>query len=286
MALHPQAQVRLLEKVKDISSIKQLTTLFSTHSATLIKNIDRKRIILLKEQTVEIFKSVLDVYPAQVLGEIAFDDELSADYIFLVEDKQAKILLEQMLAFYISETHSTRNYSPLYKIVPIGGYKQVVELLNSSSQIFPEFVKRYAFLDDDVRSEILVNATLQNNQDLLQLFEQSNSNIKYLPCTPEVGLMEMIEAGNANTEINGLFNGASINIQRIISNSDYTSLNKQNNRAKAKDRIKHVVEKINSSTGVIENDIYKSLYKLYCEQTYNQSLTGLDQLLAPILNSR
>jgi hypothetical protein len=267
MALHPQAQVRLLEKVKDISSIKQLTTLFSTHSATLIKNIDRKRIILLKEQTVEIFKSVLDVYPAQVLGEIAFDDELSADYIFLVEDKQAKILLEQMLAFYISETHSTRNYSPLYKIVPIGGYKQVVELLNSSSQIFPEFVKRYAFLDDDVRSEILVNATLQNNQDLLQLFEQSNSNIKYLPCTPEVGLMEMIEAGNANTEINGLFNGASINIQRIISNSDYTSLNKQNNRAKAK-------------------DIYKSLYKLYCEQTYNQSLTGLDQLLAPILNSR
>lgn len=234
----------------------------------------------------EIFKSVLDVYPAQVLGEIAFDDELSADYIFLVEDKQAKILLEQMLAFYISETHSTRNYSPLYKIVPIGGYKQVVELLNSSSQIFPEFVKRYAFLDDDVRSEILVNATLQNNQDLLQLFEQSNSNIKYLPCTPEVGLMEMIEAGNANTEINGLFNGASINIQRIISNSDYTSLNKQNNRAKAKDRIKHVVEKINSSTGVIDNDIYKSLYKLYCEQTYNQSLTGLDQLLAPILNSR
>lgn len=286
MALHPQAQVRLLEKVKDISSTKQLTTLFSTHSATLIKNIDRKKIILLKEQSVGIFKSVLNVYPAQVLGEIAFDDELSADYIFLVEDKQAKILLEQMLAFYISETHSTRNYSPLYKIVPIGGYKQVVELLNSSSQIFPEFVKRYAFLDDDVRSEMLVNARVQNNQGLLQLFEQSDSNIKYLPCTPEVGLMEMIEAGNANTEINGLFNGVSINIQRIISNPDYTSLNKQNNRAKAKDRIKHIVEKINSSTGVIDNDIYKSLYKLYCEQTYNESLTDLNQLLAPILNSR
>ena len=83
MALHPQAQVRLLEKVKEISSTKQLTTLFSTHSATLIKNIDRKKIILLQEQAARVFKSVLNVYPAQVLGEIAFDDELSADYIFL-----------------------------------------------------------------------------------------------------------------------------------------------------------------------------------------------------------
>jgi ABC-type lipoprotein export system ATPase subunit len=286
MALHPQAQVRLLEKVKEISSTKQLTTLFSTHSATLIKNIDRKKIILLQEQAARVFKSVLNVYPAQVLGEIAFDDELSADYIFLVEDKQAKILLEQMLAFYISETQSSRGYSPLYKIVPIGGFVQVVEFLNSTSQIFPEYVKRYAFLDEDVKSESLVNAERQNMQSLLQLFAQSDNYIKYLPCTPEVGLMEMIEGEGVRTEINSLFNGASINIQRIISSPAYIALNKKNNRDKAKDRIKHIVAKINCSTGVINNDIYKSLYKLYCEQTYKNALEDLHQLLAPILNSK
>lgn len=286
MALHPQAQVRLLEKVKEISSTKQLTTLFSTHSATLIKNIDRKKIILLQEQAARVFKSVLNVYPAQVLGEIAFDDELSADYIFLVEDKQAKILLEQMLAFYISKTQSARGYSPLYKIVPIGGFVQVVEFLNSSNQIFPDYVKRYAFLDEDVKSESLVNARRNNMQSLLQLFAQSDNNIKYLPCTPEVGLMEMIEGGHVHTQINSLFNGASINVQRIISSSDYMSLNKQNNRDKAKDRIKHIVAKINTSTGVIDNEIYKSLYTLYCEETYKSSLTNLHQLLAPILNLR
>lgn len=286
MALHPQAQVRLLEKVKEISEDKRLTILFSTHSATLIKNIDRKKIILLQEQAAKTFKSVLNVYPAQVLGEIAFDDELSADYIFLVEDKQAKILLEQMLAFYISETHSTRNYSPLYKIVPIGGFVQVVELLNSSSQIFPEYVKRYAFLDEDVQSEALVIARRENKQSLLDLFAQSTNNIKFLPCTPEVGLMEMIEEGCVHSTINSLFNGASINIQRIISSPNYTNLNKQNNRDKAKDRVKHIIERINTSTGVVDNEIYKALYKLYCEQTYSDSLGQLHQCLAPILNAR
>ncbi|ELV5030136.1 AAA family ATPase [Vibrio cholerae] len=286
MALHPQAQVRLLEKVKEISKEMQLTTLFSTHSATLIKNIERKNIILLQEQASKVFKSVQNVYPAQVLGEIAFDDEISADYIFLVEDKQAKMLLEQILAFYISETRATRNYSPMYKIVPIGGFVQVVELLNASSQIFPDYVKRYAFLDEDVKSESLTNAKKKGMQSLLDLFTQSNNNIKYLPCTPEVGLMEMIEGGSVDSVINSLFNGSTINIQRIIKSNDYTILNKSNIRDKAKDRINFIVEKISSSTGVMNNDIYKAFYKLYCEQKYGSSLSSLHQILAPILNAR
>lgn len=38
MALHPQAQVRLLENLSRIAQQKRLTVLFSTHSASIIKN--------------------------------------------------------------------------------------------------------------------------------------------------------------------------------------------------------------------------------------------------------
>jgi len=223
MALHPQAQVRLLEKVENISNNKRLTTLFSTHSATLIKNIRRKNIIFLQEQTSRVFKSVTDVYPAQVLGEIAFDDEPSTDFIFFVEDKQAKILLEQMLGYYSSIINNESTFSPLYRVVPIGGFVQVLELQNASSQIFPEHVKRFSFLDQDVQTESLVVAQRDNNQTLLNLFNHSAAKVKYLPCTPECGLVEMIENADVQLvrKLNGLFSGARVDLERIISSQEY-----------------------------------------------------------------
>ncbi|KIO36520.1 AAA family ATPase [Shewanella sp. cp20] len=288
MALHPQAQVRLLEKVEEISQSKRLTTLFSTHSATLIKNIKRKNIIFLQEETPSKFKSITNVYPARVLGEIAFDDEPSTDFIFLVEDKQAKILLEQMLGFYNSITNNESSFLPLYRVVPIGGFVQVLELLNSSSQIFPDHVKRFSFLDLDVKTESLATAQRENNQTLLSLFNHSQAKVKYLPCTPECGLVEMIENADAQLirTINGLFSGAGINLRRIISSREYNLLNKQNIRDKAKDRIKHIVSSIEASTGVGQTDIYRSLYKTYCFEKYGNSIPEIKRLFGQVFNAR
>lgn len=288
MALHPQAQVRLLEKVERISSEKNLTILFSTHSATLIKNIKRKNIIFLHEDSPRKFKSKTNVYPAQVLGEIAFDDEPNADFIFFVEDKQAKILLEQMLGFYNSITNDESRFLPLYRVVPIGGFVQVLELLNASSQIFPDHVKRFSFLDQDVQSESLVMARRQNNQILLNLFSQSGEKVKYLPCTPECGLIEMIE--NASEELlrklNNLFPGVRIDIRRITSSKDYTLLNKENIRDRAKDRIRYLVSEIQTSTGAEQKDIYRSFYKSYCIERYMGSIPEMKRLFGQIFNSQ
>lgn len=288
MALHPQAQVRLLEKVEQISQSKRLTTLFSTHSATLIKNIKRKNIIFLQEETPRKFKSITNVYPARVLGEIAFDDEPSTDFIFLVEDKQAKILLEQMLGFYNSITNNESAFLPLYRVVPIGGFVQVLELLNASSQIFPEHVKRFSFLDLDVKTESLATAQRENNQTLLNLFNHSQAKVKYLPCTPECGLVQMIENADAQQirTLNGLFSGARIDLRRITSSSEYNLLNKQNIRDKAKDRIRHIVSSIESSTGVGQTDIYRSLYKAYCFERYGNSTPEIKQLFGQVFNAR
>lgn len=288
MALHPQAQVRLLEKVTEIAKSKRLTIIFSTHSATLIKNVSRKNIIFLKEESSQVFKSVADVYPAQVLGEVAFDDELATDFIFLVEDRQAKNLLEQMLSYYLSKTVSQRNYSPLYKVVPIGGFVQVIDLLNVSTQIFPDYVKRFCFLDKDVETESLAKARKKNMHALLSKFEQSKGQINYLPCTPEVGLMQMIEQADEYLldRLQGLFEGSSINFKRVISSRDYQKLSKGNIRDKAKDRMDFLVRNINTSTGVAEREIYSALYRTYCGFKYDMEIPELHKLLAPVLNMR
>lgn len=288
MALHPQAQVRLLEKVQEISNGKRLTTLFSTHSATLIKNIRRNNIIFLHEESPRKFKSTTNVYPAQVLGEIAFDDEPGADFIFFVEDKQAKILLEQMLGFYNSLTNNESAFLPLYRVVPIGGFVQVLELLNASSQIFPDHVKRFSFLDLDVKTESLANAHRENNQVLLNLFNHSQEKIKYLPCTPECGLVEMIENADAQLirKLNGLFSGARIDLRRIISSNEYNILNKQSVRDKAKDRIRYIVSSVEASTGFGQTDIYRSFYKSYCIEKYENSTSEIKRLFGQVFNAR
>lgn len=212
MALHPQAQVRLLNKISEIATSKRLTVLFSTHSATIIKNSDRKQIIHLRSDNNGNIVPVTGAFPAQVLGDIAFDDELAADFVFYVEDKQAKLLSEQLFAMYMAHCHPNRNYRPLYKVAPVGGFVQVIEMLNSSSAIFANYVKRYAILDEDVKTESLAAARRQQNQSLLSLFATAADKVKFLPCTPEVGVIEMFENHATNnakllSQLNGMLEG-------------------------------------------------------------------------------
>lgn len=284
MALHPQAQVRLLEKVQEISEEKNLTVLFSTHSATLVKAIDRKSIIYLDATAPGHFKSIHDVYPARVLGEIAFDDEQSVDYIFFVEDSQAKMLLEQMLGYYYSLKDSSDVFLPLYKVVPIGGFVQVLEMLGRSSQIFPSHVKQYAFLDKDVKDESLPAARRNNDVKLISLFNDLVSNTRYLPCTPEQGLVDMLEQDQPEMieSVKSLFSGTTIHIDRITKEDQYTILAKENLRARAKDRLNYIVSAIASKSGLDTVSTHKSLYKLYCNRYYQHGLSEIHQLFGTI----
>ncbi len=283
MALHPQAQVRLLDKLNNIAMQKNLTVIFSTHSSTLIKNHDRQNIIFLNETIPGEYEALTNMYPAQILGEMAFDDELGLDFLFYVEDPQAKLLLHQMLGYYF-ENRNTNNMLPLLKIMYVGGSNEVVKMLNNSSLIFPPFIRRYAFLDDDVRTDTLPNI---RDLDLRQLYTVSEVN--YLPCTPEVGLMNMLEENNGSSIQNDFtthFPGHTLNISRIVVSAEYMSLNKQKVREKAKDRINHIVNKIELVSGENSETILKTLYRIYCEQTYGNNIGALHQLFGPIFNAR
>ena len=86
-------------------------------------------------------------------------------------------------------------------------------------------------------------------------------------------------------KLNGLFSGARINISRITSSSEYNLLNKQNVRDKAKDRIRHIVSSIEASTGVGQIDIYRSLYKAYCFEKYENSTPEIKRLFGQVFNA-
>lgn len=291
MALHPQAQVRLLQRVSQLANDKNLTVLFSTHSATIIKNCARKQIIHLRNDNNGKVLPVVGAYPAQVLGDIAFDDELAADFIFYVEDKQAKLLTEQLIGMYMSHCHPNQSYRPLYKIAPVGGFVQVVEMLNNSSAIFANYVKRYAFLDEDVQTESLAKARQQRNRSLLDLFQAATNKVKFLPCTPECGVIDMFENQAANnhqllSQLNNMFPGHSISIESLTSAQDYLLLNKANIRDRDKDRMSNVVKKIIESTGIDEMHVRRTIYNEYCKFRYSSNIGQLMGLLGPIFNTR
>lgn len=286
MALHPQAQVRLLENLNRLAEEKRLIVLFSTHSASIIKSAKRTQLMLLKELPNHSIQVTKSPYPAQVLGEVAFDDELNVDFVFFVEDKQAKILLEQQIQRYLQVTYTEQRFQPLFKIVPVGGFVQVLELLNSSSQIFPAHVKKFALLDEDVKTESLASARRGGNQQLLGLFNRSARQLGYLPCTPECGIIEVIEGALMGEHLRAGFVGHVINLERIVGSGDYQALTSNNPREQAKRRVKHLIEKIIESTGIDSNQIYRILYNTYVEYRYGNAIGDLRQLLGPMFNAR
>lgn len=280
IALHPKAQINLLRKLKDIASQKNLTIIFSTHSSTLIKSSDRSKILYLEQiGNTRKYSTMKNIYPAKILGEMAYDEELDLDYLFLVEDEQAKILLGQIIEKYKEIRSTTSTFTPLYRIIPIGGFKQVMDVLGSTSQIFKDLVKRKAFLDLDAQ------ATINDpNQSYLQQFETLRQDIKFLPCTPEKGVIDLIHSdASFISTLNNSFSGSNLHIDHWITRQDYLNLVSSNNRDQAKKRMTHLVQKIHTQTGNDLIAIRKIIYRKYTDHFYSNTATLL-HYLGPIFN--
>lgn len=284
IALHPKAQRKLLSKLQDIAHNKNLTVIFSTHSSTLIKSIDRKKLLFLQQEgNTKKFKTINNVYPAQVLGEIAYDEELDMDFLFFVEDDEGKLLLSQIIEKYKNIRNlGTATFRPSYKIIPIGGFQQVMDVLASSSQIFRQNIVRKAFLDQDVCTETLADP---NQGHIISTYNANQTNIKFLPCTPEKGIIDLIESDpNFCAQINSAFSGSNLHIEILLGTQTYLNEQSPKPRKQAKKRYDILINHIHQNTGEDMISIKKALYKLYTEKNYpnNGPLVGY---LNPIFNT-
>jgi len=191
MALHPRAQVELLRYLEQQAKAKFLTVIFSTHSVTLLKTIDRSHIIYLEKQDDGEIRPIVGCFPTYAIGNIASDEEALPDLMLYVEDLLARDFLNSFYELFVNEKYTDPTLRPSAKIVPVGGFNEVIGFLDRNRSVLPASIKQMAVLDMDVSSEVISAWKKANNHSKLAKYDELRKQIAFLPFTPEVGLMEL-----------------------------------------------------------------------------------------------
>lgn len=199
MALHPKAQVRLFEYLNEQSEQKRLTVIFSTHSVTLLKVAKRKQIIYLERQEDGEIKPIVGCYPTFAIGNLTYEEETLPDGVAYVEDVFAKDIVSGFLDQYLDERYPDPSIRPTVKVLPVGGFKEVVAFLDQNRGVLPDNCRQQALLDADVSQET-IRAWTANQNPRLAKFNRLRDQIQYLPWTPEVGLVQFFRNNTAIVE--------------------------------------------------------------------------------------
>jgi ABC-type branched-subunit amino acid transport system ATPase component len=198
LGTHPRAQTELFTYISKFANDKNLTVIFSTHSVSLIKNTDRRQVLLLESVNGEV-RCTRGCYPTYTLGHVASGEEVAPDHVLYVEDDSACKCVEAMLEAYKIK-RGVGAVLPTMVVMPIGGFRQILTFLDRAPQMLPSQTRITALLDADVKEESLVQYQADNNFPELLLFDNVKNQIKYLPWTPEVGLVKLILANRNDHE--------------------------------------------------------------------------------------
>ena len=286
LALHPKVQVKFLEFLKLISQQKNLTVIISTHSSSLIKS--APKLIHLERQSNGEISVSYDCFPALVLQNIAIEEEIQPDFVFFVEDKIAKNLLNEMLEFYFRNIYQNRR--PVIKVMPVAGWKETIKFtIDSFGYLTPKNTKSYAFLDLDAQTEI---QNIQNNSgrsanesELLNNYNLNIRHIKFLPITPELGIVDFIEQNNLNliAEMQCFFGNATFDISHIVNDERNCNLNYSNKpRKNAKKKFDYYVARIKASTNKDISQTQSMIIGFYVSKYYSGNHGELQSLFNPL----
>lgn len=296
MALHPSAQIRLMQYLDELSRQNSLTVLISTHSASIIKA--QKDVILLERCDNEI-KVYDKCPPAKAIGAIGMREDTMADIIVIVEDDMAKSLFSALMRKYISLCPES-SYLDI-RILGVGGYQNIINFyVEADSYIFYDNVYVTAFLDKDVETDIIPYG-VYGNRDIIDLYNTYSRKIHFLPYTPEVLLYQ--EFRNSKTHIlekfRNEYNNQQVNyeIQEQIDVegyqqplSEFNSQQEYNNaikergnlRAKCKDETKRIAENISNQLNISKSEIYRFVFK-YAVDSLEGTEINVRRLLAPTM---
>lgn len=200
MALHPRAQVNLVRHLERQARQKSLTVIFSTHSVTLLKTIDRHRIIFLDKQEDGEIKVVVGCFPTYAIGNIASEEETLPDVMLYVEDLFARDMLTAFFEKFSDERVPDPTARPTTKIVPVGPFTAVMAFLERNRSVLPNSIIQKAVLDEDVATDSIAGWRQHNNHAQLLKYQRQHNDIRFLPFTPEVGLVDHIAANCASFE--------------------------------------------------------------------------------------
>jgi energy-coupling factor transporter ATP-binding protein EcfA2 len=292
MALHPRVQIKLLKYLNQKAKVKNLTVILSTHSSSLIKS--SERLIYLENNGDGNIIVQENCYPTMILKEVAIEEDIQPDYVFTVEDDMAEMLLKEMLKYYFRLEPSQS--MPVYKVLPIGGYQQVLEFSNHSRDyLFHSKIGQYLFLDADVEE---VKNNLRRNtgrdvteQKLFELFNALEQRTNFLPITPELGVWNWIttETRSVQERMNSHYNDSTFNLRDLVdSTNSHFPTDSDSERKKAKRRLKHLVKLLEGRINEDSKRINQFLFKLFVEKHYAEptNLVILKRIFGQIFNTR
>jgi predicted ATPase len=185
LAIHPRAQRILLNHLVSEAERKNLTVIFSTHSVTILKSINRKNIICLNNED-GVIKPIYGCFPTYALGYLASDEEKSVDALIYVEDEAAFKIADPCLKLAISRKYNNQEVFPSFRVLPVGSFKSTINFLKSQQFLMADHIKQFALLDEDVKTETLRGWQASGNAQGLAEYNQIEGKIKFLPWVPEV----------------------------------------------------------------------------------------------------
>lgn len=285
LALHPRAQIKLFDYLKSISSEKQLTVIFSTHSANLIKSIDREKLFFIERNGGKT-NLVPGCYPTYALGQLALKEERSPDIVLYVEDEQAQNIVSALVSRLLkNELHGKSK--PTIVVTPIGTFEAVIAFLTRSQALLPDSVRQFALLDKDVYDDYLKPLKASNNHKELTKIQAVSSKIGYLPWTPEVGLCEHFGKNIEDSErsLRDYFSDNRITLSGI----DFSFMHIKTGgdlRKKSKIVFKEIIQEISQVTLKTTERVRQDLSELFADECLASTTSGkIKGLLMPIINS-
>ena len=280
MALHPRARKRLWEYLSRTAAARSFVILISTQSASLIRGADRGRILLLENDGCDGLVCRSDVYPAAVLGEMALPEDILPEILLLVEDQEASMLLDAIVEKL--RTCMDQEF-PYCRILPVGGYMQVVILMDNLSRVLPPYIQKRAVLDRDAKP-FIAKALESPGRPHFDVVERNRKKIFYLPCAPEQGVIRLLEndVRGHSRGLSKLFRGRCPHLEDIIFHDGRYRAVPGSNRADCKEKLSLIVREIMRMSGEPESYVRKKLYRYYADNRY-RDLRELKEDYCPLI---
>jgi len=288
LALHPRAQIELLNYLIEISTQKRLTVIFSTHSVSLLKRVRRSNMLFLESNN-GIISILKGCYPTYALGNMASDEERAPDVVIYVEDEAALYVTDALKDLCIATRFNQQGaLFPTVHVIPIGPFISVVRFLERSDAFLPPSTTSAALLDLDVKDENLRDWQTNRQYPMLAEFQRHENRIRYLPWTPEVGLIEFLRGNGtgAEREIRQHFNDQRLSIRtQDIGNIPGNAGKEQRDACKsAVSRvIKHLTTYIQNTN---EEQVRRGLFRVFAKWYFDNNQNTIMELLGPLVAGR
>lgn len=275
LALHPVAQERLMQVLRLVAEQKQLTVIFSTHSATLIRATKPSRLLFLEKSGGGVVSCISGCYPSYALGKIGPTSDVSPEIVLLVEDIHAQLLIYALLRAGGPVVFPQGGGAPTVVCHPIGGWQMLLRFFDRGVALFGTISKVRAVLDIDAKPYLVPPAGHPQGApfvhphtppDVRNIYNNKQAGIRFLPATPELGLVNEIAGATANclhAVSLELMNNAVLGIPGPVG---VGVINDPGARKQAKTQIDGFVARIVNNTGRSEADVMSLLFRWYVQR--------------------